>query len=44
MTADGQHAARRLRTERRHERLQADAVEQLHHVVEAAVLRATPKS
>ena len=36
---DRQHASGRLRAERRHERLEADAVEQLHHVVEAPIAR-----
>ena len=39
LAQDEDDAGCRLRTERRDERLQADAVEQLHHVVETAVLR-----
>ena len=34
---DRPHARRRLRTERRDQRLQADPVQQLHHVVELPV-------
>ena len=34
-----QNASRRLRAERRHQRLETDAVEQLHHVIEPPITR-----